>query len=127
MGARLLCQTRIDVLHVIVPIHCLQEHFYFFPCFIVGERDWVLGAIAELRRHNSEALRRQGFAHGIQIGGVGDEQRRALFGGLEDLRTGFDGGDFRIGILAVRCGFNHANIVEIPRHGAFRTELAFAE
>ncbi|MNE31975.1 hypothetical protein D3C80_1255680 [compost metagenome] len=70
---------------------------------------------------------RQRLLHGIQVGGFGDEQGRTVLRRLEILRTGFDGGHFRIGVRGVRGRLDHADVVEVPGYGTGSPQLALAE
>ena len=66
--------------------------------------------------------------HGIQVRGLGDEQGRAFFFALfEILSACFNCCHFWISIRGVRLGFDQADMVKVPGHGARRTQLPLAE
>src|SRR5690606_40335907 len=73
----LLGNPGVDGLYVIVLVQGIQEGFNFRTLGI-SQRDRVLGSITKLCRLYRVAKVGQGFADGIQIGGLGEEQDRAV-------------------------------------------------
>ena len=76
---------------------------------------------------HDEPLRRQRAGDSIEIGGIGQKYRVAVIPGLEIAGTGFNGRRLGIRTRLLRRRFDHAEIVEVPRHRTFGAELSLAE
>ena len=72
-------------------------------------------------------MRGQGAADQVQVGRVGVEHRGAFFAGFKILRTRFDGGQLGVRAGGGGLGFDHAQVVEVPSHGARSAHLPFAK
>src|SRR5690606_17013817 len=119
-------EADVDVLYVVVSVNGLKEGLDFFQLLRGQAGHRVLRTVAELGRVDGETLLRQGLAHGVEVGRVGDEQGAALVIRDEILGAGFDGGQFRVGIVFAGR-LDQADMVEVPAHRAGSTQLALAE
>ncbi|CAI8832859.1 transposase [Pseudomonas chlororaphis] len=126
-GPELTRQADEHVLHVVMVVQAFEEGFDFRHLLVGQAADRVLRLVAQLGREHGEALLGQGFLHRVEVRRLGQEQGRALFARLEILGPGFDGRQFRIGVRAVRRGFDHADMVEVPGHRTRSAQLALAE
>ena len=74
-------QASVHVLHVFVGIQRGQEGLDLFELFgaEAGRVYRVFGAVGELGRDHGEALRGQGAADQVEVGGVGDEAGGTFF------------------------------------------------
>ena len=123
-------QADKDVLHVVIGINGSQKALHLFQllCREIRWIDRVLGLVAQLGRQHGEALGWQCTADQIQIRGIRPEHGDALFvTGFKVLGSRFNRCKLGVGVRTSGLSFNHAHMVEIPRHGTRGTQLPFAK
>jgi Tfp pilus assembly protein PilF/SAM-dependent methyltransferase len=103
-------------------------HLFQLLCREIRWIDRVLGLVAQLGRQHGEALGWQCTADQIQIRGIRPEHGDALFvTGFKVLGSRFNRCKLGVGVRTSGLSFNHAHMVEIPRHGTRGAQLPFAK